>query len=288
MTDTRTTQIKTWQDLGALGSLYDKFKQMHKNRSLPHVLLLDGVEALEKERLAAGIAGFYYCEHQNGCGQCRGCRLVLQGLHPDLLWIEVDSSMIKLEYSKALQDHLLVKPGRSFAEVPPVRLAVVVDIDKFSVQAANRLLKILEEPPEYARVVLTTSRRHAVLETISSRCVRWQLKVPSNLLDDPASRITSDERRALLKLFTTDDMAERVMISESIVKELGLSAADIAIKGEIVFNELLKELAVGQARLSWAQIKSIRSALADIKQIAVRKKISLNPTLSAEGIGVSL
>jgi hypothetical protein len=79
-----------------------------------------------------------------------------------------------LESASALADHLALNPSPG----SPCRLAVIVDADALSVQAANRLLKTLEEPPARARVLLSTSRPAAMLETILSRCVRWRLPPP--------------------------------------------------------------------------------------------------------------
>jgi len=284
-THIQTTQDKGWDDLGSLSQVFEQFSIMHKARRLPHVMLLDGSETLNKDVLAIAMAGLYYCESQSGCGHCQGCRLVQKGRHPELLWVEEEGATIKLEQAKAIQEHLTVNPSRSFAGVDPIRLAVVIDIDKFSPQAANRLLKILEEPPEHARVIMTTSRRHGVLETIRSRCVRWQLRQPTHLKSDPALLVSSEEKQAFEKLFTIPGIADRVAVAEHIAKDLGLSAAEIAIKGEIVFNSLLKNLSSDRGNIRWQRIKSIRSTLTSLRQVAVRKKISLNPTLSAEGLG---
>jgi len=280
------TQIKSWSELGLLSPVFERFSQMHKDRRLPHILLLEGSETLNKEVLALAIAGMFYCDEQSACGQCQGCRMVQLGQHPELLWVEEEGATIKLEHAKAIQEHLLVNPSRSSSGIDPIRLAVVIDIDKFSAQAANRLLKILEEPPKHARVIMTTSRRQGVLETIRSRCVRWQLRIPSHLKKDSALLVNAEEKQAFEKLFTISGVADRVSLAEHIAKDLGLSAAEVAIKGEIVFNSLLKSLSSDQRQMKWSRIKAIRSTLTSLRQVAVRKKISLNPTLSVEGLGI--
>ena len=84
------------------------------------------------------------------------------------------------EAGAALQEHLALSPA------PPARfrVAVVADADELSVQAANRLLKTLEEPPPRARILLSTSREGAMLPTVLSRCVRWRVAPP-----DPAAGV---------------------------------------------------------------------------------------------------
>jgi DNA polymerase III delta prime subunit len=58
-------------------------------------------------------------------------------------------------------------------------VAVIVDVDQLTVQAANRLLKTLEEPPEDGLIIMTTSRRRHLLPTVLSRCVRWPVAPPA-------------------------------------------------------------------------------------------------------------
>ncbi|MFZ9888536.1 MAG: ATP-binding protein, partial [Myxococcota bacterium] len=119
-----------------------------------------------------------------GCGECRSCRRVLQGAHPDLQWlmpeaeavgrglVEADgkrqpSREIRVPQVRDLTRAMRMKPYEGRA-----RVAIVLEAHRMNVNAANALLKTLEEPGEHSLLVLTAPHERAVLPTIASRCQR--------------------------------------------------------------------------------------------------------------------
>jgi DNA polymerase III delta prime subunit len=79
-----------------------------------------------------------------------------------------------LDDAARLQDHLSLSPGPGVR----ARVVVIVDADQLNPQAANRLLKTLEEPPPRTAILMSTSRLHAMLPTVLSRCIKWRLSPP--------------------------------------------------------------------------------------------------------------
>jgi DNA polymerase III delta prime subunit len=151
---------------------------------LPPVLLLDGRSGLGKRRLAAALAALNVCDAPTAagpCGRCRGCAWLLAGEHPEVLWLERPGSgsggkaePYTVADADALQEHLALMPSEGAKR----RIVVMVDADLLTLQAANRLLKTLEEPPPAGLIVLTTSRRRQLPATVLSRCVRWFVAPP--------------------------------------------------------------------------------------------------------------
>src|SRR5690606_29558793 len=106
---------------------------------LPPVLLITGREGLGKRLLLAALAAMHVCETGVACGACAPCRLLQAGTHPELLWLESETGKLMIEDASALQEHVALSAARDVR----ARLAVMVDADQMTTQAANRLLKTL-------------------------------------------------------------------------------------------------------------------------------------------------
>lgn len=178
--DATPRQLPDWRGLLGHQAATDSWRTLAARDRLPQVMLLVGRSGVGKRALLAMHAALSLCrrraEGAGACGVCGECRAVLQGSHPEVLWIEPDpeTGKILIETAADLQDFLSLEPG-SRGGRPGTRLALVADCDRMSTQAANRLLKTLEEPAARVRIVMTTSRPRAVLETVRSRCVAWRL-----------------------------------------------------------------------------------------------------------------
>ena len=132
--------------------------------------LLTGQAGIGKATLARRLVALLLCrgpESARPCGGCAACGRLARGTHPafHLLAIEEDEHEIKIESVRALIGSLAFRP----ADDDPA-VVLIDDVDRVSEEGQNALLKILEEPPPYARFLLTTSRPEAVLPTVVSRC----------------------------------------------------------------------------------------------------------------------
>lgn len=277
-----------WSALEGFEGFQDQMKTLKAMSRLPHVILLEGETGIGKRLLAAFMAALYYCKDFKACGQCDSCREVMQGRHPDLLWVETGKSSLKLEDAVSIQEHLYYKPGLGLSVSETARVAVILDCDKLNRQAVNRLLKTLEEPPESARLILTTSRYYSLLPTLRSRLVRWHLRLPAAQSAVAYLQVSDDERQALLELLDIDDFSEIFKASQKLAKQLGLTAGDIAMKAEIVVNEIYKnQLTQESWALSFGAVIQRREVLRELKRLGHRQKIALNTTLSAESIALA-
>jgi DNA polymerase-3 subunit delta' len=153
---------------------------------LGHALLLAGRAGFGKRAFARAFAALLLCEADGAppvaCGHCRGCELFAAGNHPDFLHIA------PLEEGKAVAVDQIRELGDYFALRPHYRttkIALIEAADTMNRSAANALLKLLEEPPAGALIMLVADRPSALLPTVRSRCQQTPLDQadPAVLLD---------------------------------------------------------------------------------------------------------
>ena len=176
-------------------SILDAFRQ--RMERLPHALLIHGARGTGKLALAERIAQLLLCESpaRKPCGSCEGCRWFAAGSHPDFRRIEPESLMkepvadedapekerktkpsivIKVEQVRELTDFLNLRSHRGGRRVTIIHPAE----DMYLPNAANALLKALEEPPGSAMFILVSHRPARLLPTIRSRCVALAVPIP--------------------------------------------------------------------------------------------------------------
>jgi DNA polymerase-3 subunit delta' len=137
---------------------------------LAHAYLFTGPDAIGKRLVATHWAMAINCESPpseqfGGCGSCRACTMALAGSHPDLIVIEPDGLFIKIEQIRALQAAL------SLTAWSGSRKIILIDrADRLNMEAANCLLKTLEEPPHASLLILISASPEDLLPTLRSRC----------------------------------------------------------------------------------------------------------------------
>jgi DNA polymerase-3 subunit delta' len=167
----------------ALPPWLDSDWQVHVRRlangQMPHALLVAGPTGLGKRLLVDAIVASLLCvdrrEDGHACGRCRGCRWRIAGTHPDLIrvGIEEDATQITVNQIRTLGERLALAPepgGRQVAVIDPA--------DEMNPNAANALLKTLEEPSPDSVLVLVADRASRLLPTILSRCQRFSVPMP--------------------------------------------------------------------------------------------------------------
>jgi DNA polymerase-3 subunit delta' len=132
-----------------------------------HAYAFVGPSGTGRKQMAMELAKALHCERlsDDACGECRNCRRIDHGNHPDVMVIAPDGQSIKIEQVRQLQ-----RAFQYSAEKGATRVAILEQADKLTVQAANSLLKFLEEPSLRMVVVLIVENVHALLPTIRSRC----------------------------------------------------------------------------------------------------------------------
>ena len=141
-----------------------------------HSYIFTGEPGSGKKLLAGTFAAALQCEsgESEPCMTCDSCKKVIGKNHPDIITVthEKPGSISIDEVREQVVHDVDIKPYCS-----PYKIYIIPDAEMMTVQAQNALLKTIEEPPEYAVIMLLTSNVDALLPTIQSRCVRLDLKV---------------------------------------------------------------------------------------------------------------
>ncbi len=163
--------------------------------------------------------------------------------HPDFYQIEPENKTIKIEQIRNLQEKIAEKPIASNRKV-----YLIIDSDAMTKEAQNCLLKTLEEPPQYATILLLTDKEEKLLSTIKSRCMKlsfkpiskelleqyfeekWQIKLSPQFLEASQGSIGM-----ALKLQAQDAMYKQV--DEVLEAMEGKDFLTIVHKAEIFYKE---------------------------------------------------
>ncbi len=144
-----------------------------------HAYLFTGPEGIGRRTLARVFAQALVCQHEPGarpCGSCSACRRADRNIHPDVLTISLEqqaagdtrdskNTRISIETIRELRSNLSLRPLEA-----DWRVALLEDVELFSLAAYDALLKTLEEPPPFVVLLLIATELDSVPETIRSRC----------------------------------------------------------------------------------------------------------------------
>jgi DNA polymerase-3 subunit delta' len=134
-----------------------------------HSYIFEGPAGCGRRRTALALIQALYCQtgSDEACGKCSSCRKVASGNHADIHFIEPlpDKRDISIDQLREMQRELALRPYEA-----PRKSCIMEPADRMSVNAANSLLKTLEEPPGNAIIILLTENTDMLLPTIRSRC----------------------------------------------------------------------------------------------------------------------
>lgn len=140
-----------------------------------HAYIINGERSSGKEFIAKVFARTLQCEKggTEACDECHSCRQALSGNQPDIIYISHEKpNTISVEDIRAqINNDIVIKPYSS-----PRKVYIMNEGEKMTPQAQNALLKTLEEPPEYAVILILTTNVDALLPTVLSRCVVLNMK----------------------------------------------------------------------------------------------------------------
>lgn len=151
---------------------------------ISHSYLFTGPPHVGKGTLALALAQALNCEDkEKPCGQCVSCRKIEEGLHPDVRIINrhYQASLLqeRLDQQKALRIDTIRSLQREVGLRPfegQRKVFIIRQAETMTDEAANCLLKTLEEPPPHAVLLLTASDARLLLPTIVSRCQVFVLR----------------------------------------------------------------------------------------------------------------
>jgi len=223
----------------------------------PGAMLLTGPDASRLEAEARRLAARLLCPGSDPQAECASCRRVIASLHPDLLWVSPEGVQIRVD---RIREAILFSAGRPYEG--DRRVAIVPQAELLGLEAANALLKSLEEPGRHLRWILTTTRPEALPSTVLSRCavVRLPAATRAERLAAAQARGLSEEAAEDFAAFSTssDDVglaelerlrARRAEIAGALESSLAgrrltplLLLADELGRAEVSDSRLLAEL----------------------------------------------
>jgi DNA polymerase-3 subunit delta' len=170
--------------------------------TLHHALLFEGPVGVGKRTVAVRLAMAANCERTSGpdapCGECPACRLIEQGTHPDVVTLspteEQSTATIPVDRIREV-----VRQTGYHRYAARRRMILIDPTEALRPEAANALLKTLEEPPENTGFILIATHASALLPTVVSRCQRFRFgPVPAEELVPWLSRrgVETPERLA--------------------------------------------------------------------------------------------
>ena len=232
-----------WQVVGHKWAV-ELLERSLANGRTAHAYLLLGLPQIGKTTLALNFAQVLNCLGEGKpCGQCRSCLKIAHGNHPDVRVIEAVNGTIKIDQIRAMQREVVLSPHEGRWKVYIIR-----QMERATTEAANCLLKTLEEPPDQVILVLTASDMDQLLPTIISRCQVLSLRPPSMPLVQKALEerwgVDPDRARLLARLSGGRlGWAVRAFEDEAILQ-----------KRERRFDEMIELMGQGRVeRLRYAQ-----------------------------------
>lgn len=178
-----------------LAGSWQRLVDWRDSGKLPHALLLTGPAGLGKVELAKNFLMLMLCNApgDSACGQCAACAQLIAGSHPDFHEITLEE-----DDRGKLRKQIVVDQVRELSAKMSLtarqggwKLALIQPADAMNVNAANSLLKTLEEPPQRSLLLLVSSRPASLPPTIRSRC--QQLPVPRPAATDTVEWLSQQD-----------------------------------------------------------------------------------------------
>lgn len=160
-------------------SQWQRLQSLRQNQRLPHALLLAGPAGVGKRQFADALANSLLCLNPEtdglACGHCRGCNLLAAGSHPDRLKVapEGNSRQIKVDAVRDILDFTA-----QTSQQGGYKVVVLSPAEAMNRNAANALLKCLEEPAGASVLILLSDQPGLLPATIRSRCQQIAFPVP--------------------------------------------------------------------------------------------------------------
>lgn len=161
-----------------LSELWQRFARQVDTDRLPHALVIVGPEGVGCDALARAMAQYLLCVAPNNgqsCGTCKSCKLLQAEAHPDVYWLQPEekSSVIKIDQIREMNQftsNTSQQGGRKVVLIDPA--------EAMNPNAANALLKNLEEPIGECVFLLVAQQPALLMATIRSRCSRMEVALP--------------------------------------------------------------------------------------------------------------
>lgn len=219
---------------------------------MPHALLVGGEQGVGKRAFADRLAHALVCEQSQApdyrpCGTCKQCELVQAGTHPDIrIYAPEKSRMIRVDQIRALSAFAVASP-----QVARRKIILIDRADQLNINAANALLKTLEEPSADVVLLLLQESGRPILPTLRSRC--QALVIPTPAPEVAAQWLAAEVARADNGIQASEAQCRQALVMARFAPRLALdylAGEYLGLREEALdrFRRFMKsEVAVGEA-----------------------------------------
>ena len=189
-------------------------KKIKTAGSISHAYIIQDEFSENAKTIAYAFAMSLHCQKGGveACYDCHACKQILKNNHPDLIYVEAQNqkSISVGDIREKVNDTVEIKPYSSLYKV-----YIIDKADSMTVQAQNALLKTMEEPPEYAVIILIAQSLDRFLPTIKSRCIKLHISLISNqvILEKLRSLGIDSELSKSLASFSRGNLAKALTFS---------------------------------------------------------------------------
>lgn len=206
--------MNTWSQLSEIQPLVSKIMvNSIKRQRISHAYLIQGLKGTGKRAIVTLFIKTLLCQSKTDlepCHQCDICQRIVSKNHPDIYWVEPDGQSIKNEQIDSLRNEFSYNALEANRKI-----YVITHAETLTINAANRILKFLEEPTTKTTAILLTENKQAIISTIRSRCQEIDLK-PLNIVNfqDQLEQMEIDKHDARLLSALTNDIEEAVLLNK--------------------------------------------------------------------------
>lgn len=206
----------SWHD-----KAWEKYINARVQQRLPHALLITGLKGVGKSIFAKKMVKSLLCINNSNnfdaCKQCRSCKTYNSGANPDYLEVKLLEGKQQISVDQIRQLSEFLNHTRSFDSY---RVVLIEPVERMNRNAANSLLKCLEEPSNNTVIILVAENMNSVLPTIKSRCHRLPLPLPSRktAISWLKERIKDSDNLEELLIISNDSPLIALDIPDNLVK----------------------------------------------------------------------
>lgn len=155
----------------------ETLKKIIESTTISHSYIFSGVSGIGKFMFAKEFAKAILClnNDKRPCNTCKSCISYDMNNNPNVTIIDEQENSIKTEQIKSLTTSIYEKPING-----DKKIYIINNSENMTKEAQNSILKTLEEPPQYATIILITSNENLMLNTIKSRCITISFEKLSN------------------------------------------------------------------------------------------------------------
>ena len=207
----------TFKDVVGHKDIINYIRNAVREDKVSHAYILNGERGAGEKVLAHLFAATLLCEKggPDPCNECHSCRQAESGNHPDIIKVthEKPNSISVDDIREQVNNTIMIKPYQG-----PYKVYIIPQADMMTPQAQNALLKTIEEPPEYAVIMLLTENADTLLPTINSRCVMLKLR---NIKDTLIKKYlmetmqVPDYKADMCTAFAQGNMGRAIMLANS-------------------------------------------------------------------------